>query len=80
MAASTAGAWMSAASMTTSASFGEFVKLQTHPPVEPIQCFVGGGSMPAPLAGLSVLDLSQGISGPFCAKLLGDLGADVLKL
>ena len=32
------------------------------------------------LAGLKVLDLSQGIAGPFCAKLLADHGADVLKV
>ncbi len=36
--------------------------------------------MPAPLAGLKILDISQGIAGPFCAKLLGDLGADVVKV
>jgi crotonobetainyl-CoA:carnitine CoA-transferase CaiB-like acyl-CoA transferase len=36
--------------------------------------------MVAPLAGLKVLDLSQGIAAPFCAKLLGDLGADVVKV
>jgi len=32
------------------------------------------------LAGLTVLDLSQGIAGPYCALLLGDLGARVLKV
>ena len=33
-----------------------------------------------PLRGLRILDISEGISGPFCAKLLGDLGADVVKV
>ena len=33
-----------------------------------------------PLAGARVLDISEGIAGPFCAKLLGDLGADVVKV
>ena len=35
---------------------------------------------PAPLTGLRVLDISEGIAAPFCAKLLGDLGADVVKV
>ena len=30
--------------------------------------------------GLKVLDLGQGISAPFCAKMLGDLGAIVIKI
>ena len=30
--------------------------------------------------GLNVLDLAQGISGPFCAKLFADLGARVVKV
>ena len=33
-----------------------------------------------PLQGLKVLDLSRFIAGPHCAMLLGDLGADVVKL
>ncbi|MDP6605463.1 MAG: CoA transferase [Dehalococcoidia bacterium] len=36
--------------------------------------------MASPLEGLSVLDISEGIAGPFCAKLLADLGARVCKV
>ena len=33
-----------------------------------------------PYAGLKVLDLSQGIAGPYCAALLGQYGANVIKV
>ncbi|MBI4340317.1 MAG: CoA transferase [Chloroflexi bacterium] len=35
---------------------------------------------PAALDDLRVLDISHGIAGPFCAKILADFGADVIKV
>ena len=37
-------------------------------------------SVPGPLAGLRVVELGQLIAGPFCGQLLGDLGAEVIKV
>lgn len=36
--------------------------------------------MTGPLAGLRVIELGQLIAGPFCAQLLGDMGADIVKI
>ena len=37
-------------------------------------------SVAGPLAGLRIIDLSTGITGPYASKLFADAGADVVKL
>ncbi len=37
-------------------------------------------SYAAPYAGLKVIDVSQGVAGPYCAMMLAQYGADVIKV
>jgi crotonobetainyl-CoA:carnitine CoA-transferase CaiB-like acyl-CoA transferase len=37
-------------------------------------------AIPAPLAGMRVLDLGLALAGPTCGRLLGEFGADVVKI
>jgi CoA:oxalate CoA-transferase len=47
---------------------------------EPVTADSGTADLPAPLPPWRVLDMSQAISGPYAARILSDLGADVVRV
>ena len=39
-----------------------------------------GASIPGPLEGIAILDLSRILSGPYCTMVLSDMGAEVVRI